>query len=111
MMKKLCCMLLCVMLTMLAMAPAMACSNDRVLADLRADVNLANREIAGLVRVAQATPYDDVAWMQASIRVIVSRVKTHARLVGAEIGCDMVSYYIDGRWVDVDPLYVINIRQ
>lgn len=112
-MKKFAAMLVCIML-MAAMlcSSAMACSlKDKAMADLVADVNLANREIKSLVKIAQATPYDDVDWMQCKVSIIVNRVKAHARLIGAQVACEMESYYIDGRWVLVDPLMVVNIRQ
>lgn len=72
-------------------------------------VDSANRSVERLVRIAQATPYDDVDWLLASVDAIVAPVFAYGDYIGVKVECTYVTYYIDGRYVDVDPLKVINI--
>lgn len=106
-------MLLIVMLFSVAVTSASACSQQTVdaikLATLNGMVRTANATVKGLVRVAQATPYNDIAWLQASVKATNAPVYAYARLIGAQIGCKIDVYVIDGQTVDVDPLYVINV--
>ncbi len=71
-------------------------------------VNSANRRIKACVRTAQITFYDDVDWMLFTTKAIASEAKYSVRRLGYEVSCEYVSYYVDGRWVEVDPLYVVN---
>lgn len=72
-------------------------------------VDNANRRVEQLVRVAQKTPYDDIDWLQASVAAVVAPVFAYADMIGAKVQCTYTTYYIDGRYVDVDPLRVINV--
>lgn len=117
-MKKMLSLLLAVLLVMTVMCTsAMAeCHYDRKdqvrdaqMQVLYAMVNSANRQVVQLVRIAQATPYNDINWLQRSVARVVAPVFAYARLIGAQVECTYTTYYIDGQYVDVDPLRVINI--
>ncbi len=71
-------------------------------------VSSANLRILACVRTAQFTPYDDVAWMLRTTKAIASDAKYRVQRLGYEIYCEYVNYYVDGRWVEVDPLHVVN---
>lgn len=71
-------------------------------------INSANRRILICVRTAQLTPYDDVDWMLRTTRAIANEAKSSVRRLGYETTCEYTSYYVDGRWVEVDPLHVYN---
>jgi len=70
-------------------------------------VNVANRTISTLVRIAQLTPFNDVAWLLASVDAITSAVFAYADSIGAEVVCEYVGYYVDGQYVLIDPIWVI----
>ena len=72
-------------------------------------VELANREIARLVKRAQATPWNDVPELLAKVDAIASRVFAFAQSIGAEVACEYVEYYIDGQYVLIDPLRVVRL--
>jgi len=76
---------------------------------LRAMVLSANLQIKALVKVAQATPYDDVDWLLARIENIVAPVFAYAESIGATVVCEYEQVVIDGRTVLIDPLKVINV--
>lgn len=76
---------------------------------LRTMVLAANIQIYALVKIAQATPYDDVAWLLNKVDGITKPVFAYAASIGATVICEYERYWIDGRWVLVDPLKVINI--
>mgnify|MGYP000869326910 CR=1 FL=1 len=76
---------------------------------LRAMVLAANIQIYALVKIAQATPYDDVAWLLNKVDSITKPVLAYAASIGATVICEYEQHWIDGRWVLVDPLKVINI--
>ena len=69
----------------------------------------ANLQIFALVKIAQATPYDDVAWLLKTVEGITKPVFAYATSIGATVVCEYERHWIDGRWVLVDPLKVINI--
>ena len=71
-------------------------------------VDSANRKIYACVRTAQLTFYDDVAWMLRTTKAIANDAKYRVRRLGYDVSCEYISYYVDGRWVEVDPLHVIN---
>lgn len=109
-MKKFVAAMLCVILmgTMLG-APALADPKHVDADTLKQMVASANQQILDLVHYAQSTEADDVAWMQREVRKVVQKVQSYAKKCRLEVACTYVSYYIDGRWVDVDPLMVVNI--
>lgn len=72
-------------------------------------VDNANRQVEKLVRIAQKTPYDDVDWLLASVDAVIAPVFAYAEMIGADVECTYTTYYIDGQYVDVDPLRVINV--
>ena len=78
-------------------------------ATLKAMVKSANAKVKALVRTAQATPYDDIAWLQRSVSAVTKPVFAYAAKIGATVVCDVVYYEIDGQTVGVDPLRVVNI--
>lgn len=71
-------------------------------------VNSANRKIYACVRAAQLTPYDDVDWMLRTTKAIAKDAEVRVNRLGYEVSCEYTSYYVDGRWVEVDPLHVYN---
>ena len=82
---------------------------EKELKKLQQMVDKANREIEKLVRHAQKTPYDDIDWLQSQVARVTAPVFAYARSIGATVQCTYTTYYIDGQYVDVDPLRVINI--
>lgn len=83
---------------------------EKQLKKLEQMVNKANRDIEKAVRTAQRTPYNDIDWLQAKVAAIVAPVFAYAESIGATVQCTYTTYYIDGQYVDVDPLRVINVR-
>jgi len=75
---------------------------------LNAMVNNTNSNISWMVSVAQATPYNDVNWLQSSVSAMTAPVFAYADQIGATVVCVYQTYYIDGQYVPVDPLLVIN---
>lgn len=82
---------------------------DKQLKKLEQMVDKANRDIEKAVRTAQKTPYNDIDWLQARVAAITAPVFAYAESIGAEVECSYTTYYIDGQYVDVDPLRVINV--
>jgi hypothetical protein len=76
---------------------------------VRAKVAAANAKVYALVAYAMATPYDDVSWLLRSVNAVNYPVIKYAEYMGFEVECEYQTFYIDGRWVDVDPLKVINV--
>jgi hypothetical protein len=72
-------------------------------------VDKANEKILKAVEKAQATPYDDVDEMLATVDQIVAKVMNYANAIGGVVVCEYTTYYIDGRNVLVDPLRVIPL--
>lgn len=71
-------------------------------------VEQANAYIEKEVAKAQATPRDDVDQLLHKIAVRVENVMRLADRLGYVVECDYVEYYIDGRYVMIDPLRVVN---
>ncbi|MBR2053259.1 MAG: hypothetical protein IJ968_00020 [Clostridia bacterium] len=82
---------------------------EKQLKKLEQMVDKANRDIEKAVRTAQKTPYNDIDWLQARVAAITSPVFAYAESIGAQVECTYTTYYIDGQYVDVDPLRVINV--
>ena len=76
---------------------------------LYAMVYAANESIELAVRLAQLTPYNDVAALLRAVDAISSGVKAYAASIGAEVACEYTEYVVDGQLVLIDPLRVINI--
>lgn len=116
-MKKMFRMLLVLALVLtLTCSSAMACTEsaaaqDKLNKTLYVMVEAANVQVKVLVRVAQETPYNDVAWLKASTQAVVAPVFAYAKLIGATVECEYDHYYVDGQWVAIDPLKVINVRK
>lgn len=72
-------------------------------------VESANIAIEIAVRVAQLTPYNDVALLLYTVDCIADNVMDYAEEIGAEVVCEYTEYVVDGQTVLVDPLRVINI--
>lgn len=81
------------------------------MAELKVMVASANAAIKANVRIAQATPIDDVKWLLKSVDKITKPVFQFAKKIGAEVVCEYDYYVIDGRTVAIDPLKVINIKK
>lgn len=108
-------LILCLVL-MLTCSSAMACSNgvaaqDKLNKTLYAMVEAANIAVKAQVKVAQSTSYNDVAWLKASTQATVAPVFAYAKLIGATVECEYDYYWVDGQWVAIDPLKVINVRK
>lgn len=82
---------------------------DKQLKQLERMVDKANRDIEKAVRTAQRTPQNDIDWLQARVAAITAPVFAYAQSIGAVVECSYTTYYIDGQYVDVDPLRVINV--
>lgn len=113
--KKLLALVLLLVLAFGVVAPgvASACSYNSELARYNQAVsiiNSANSKIRSLVRTAQATPYNDVAWLIASTNSVAANAKYKVSRLGFKVGCTYTYYKVDGRTVAIDPLYVINPR-
>ena len=76
---------------------------------VQARVSAANATVRALVLHAQLTPYDDVDWLHAQVARVTAPVKAYGESLGFTIECTDRWYWIDGRWVAVDPLKVINV--
>lgn len=101
-----------ILVLVLTCGTALACENAIQNAKnkrLYSMVNAANAQVRALVRIAQITPYDDVAWLLYMVDAVNRPVFSYARAIGATVQCTYITYYIDGRYVEVDPLKVINV--
>ena len=72
-------------------------------------VDTANRQIEIAVKFAQLTPWNDVSWLLKTVDTIVAPVFAYGKSIGAVVVCEYTTYYIDGRYVLVDPLRVIPL--
>ncbi len=82
---------------------------NKQLKELQKMVDKANREIEKLVKHAQKTPHNDIDWLQKKVAQVTAPVFAYAKRIGAVVECTYTTYYIDGQYVLVDPLRVINI--
>ena len=73
-------------------------------------VDAANLAIEVAVRLAQLTPYNDIAQLQVAVACITAPVFLYAEKIGAEVVCEYTAYKIDGQTVLIDPLRVVNIK-
>lgn len=82
---------------------------DAQLKKLQNMVDKANRDIDHAVAKAQRTPWNDVEELLAEVDAIVADVQAYAASIGYGIACDIVTYYIDGQYVPIDPLRIIPL--
>lgn len=68
----------------------------------------ANCQIAAKVAWAQATPEDDVEWLIAVTNSISAKARAEVAALGFTAVCSYVVYFVDGRYVPIDPLNVVN---
>ena len=108
-MKKLLALFLVLMLGVSALSVASACGNNNV-AYKRAQsiVATANAKIAALVIAAQLTPYDDTSALVFATNVIAANAKQDVARLGLTAACSYTTYRVDGKYVTIDPLYVVN---
>lgn len=114
--KRLMAILICVLL-LVTIIPGVASAkgNDTALytdsqfKTLERMVAQANRQISHAVKVAQNTPYDDVAWLLSYVDGVVANVMAYANSIGASVVCEYTEYYVDGQYVLIDPLRVIPL--
>ena len=83
---------------------------DAELQRLYTMVEAANLAIEVAVRLAQLTPYNDIAQLQVAVACITAPVFLYAEKIGAEVVCEYTAYKIDGQVVLIDPLRVVNIK-
>ncbi len=88
-----------------------ACLDERQANYLRvqAKVTSANAQILTLVRYCQLTPEDDVDWLLFRVECIANSARAYGERYGFAVECEYRWYWIDGRWVEIDPLKVINV--
>ena len=88
-----------------------ACLDERQANYLRvqARVSAANAKVRALVLHAQLTPYDDVDWPHEQGGHRRAPVIDYGASLAFVERCTCHWYWIDGRWVAVDPLKVINV--
>lgn len=82
---------------------------EKELKKLQQMVDKANRDIEKAVRHAQKTPHNDIDELQRKVARITAPVFAYAASIGAQVECTYTTYFIDGQYVDVDPLRVINV--
>lgn len=85
------------------------CAAGTETAKLYIMVAIANATIESLVKIAQLTPYDDVAWLLSMVDAIVNPIFAYAASIGATVACEYVEYQIDGQSVLIDPIRVVNL--
>lgn len=78
------------------------------LAALEVMVKVANARVEALVAYAQRTPYNDVPWLLRQVDRTVAPVFAYGEMIGVPVVCEYVTYYIDGQWVDIDPIRIIK---
>ena len=67
-----------------------------------------NRSVERMVRVAQNTPFNDVAALLCSTQALIDTTTAAVRILGFEVECTYTEYVVDGQHVMIDPLRVIN---
>lgn len=111
-MKRFLSVLLCAALVMtMCMSTALAAERTPTAYEmyrLEKMVITANCSIAAMVITAQLTPWNDVAWLKRSSEATSSAVKRYAASIGAEVECQYTRYWVDGQYVEVDPLRVVH---
>ncbi len=97
-------------LAMVSPSIASACGNNNNANYNRARtiVSLANAQITSLIITAQLTPYDDVNWLVRATEAVVRTATKQVQKLGYDVRCEYRPYYVDGRWVMIDPIHIIN---
>ncbi len=74
-------------------------------------INAANLKIEICVKIAQFTPWNDVAWLVAMDTAITDKVLDYAESIGASTAVEQVfvTYIVDGVKVSIDPIVYIPI--
>lgn len=109
--RKIMAVLIALVLVFCVVFSASAENNTSKMRHIENAVKQANHEIEKAVKKAQKSKVDDVDKCLAEINAIVAETKAYVASMGlnVEIVCDMETVLIDGRWVEIDPLRVINI--
>ena len=100
---------LAVLTMVLAMSTALAEPSAKELAQLQKKVDQANRKIESMIEHAQRTPKDDVDKLLEQVSRTVDSVMRYADQIGATVVCEYETYFIDGRYVEIEPLRVVNV--
>ncbi len=96
-------------LAMVSPSFASACGNNNTNYNrARTIVSLANAQITSLIITAQLTPYDDVNWLVRATEAVVRTATKQVQKLGYDVRCEYKPYYVDGRWVMIDPIHIIN---
>lgn len=72
-------------------------------------VDDANEQIESLVKFCQLTFWNDVDFLVRTTNAIVARVMAYADKIGATVECTYTEYYVDGEYVLIDPLRVVDV--
>lgn len=106
-MKKMICAILAITLIFAMGATAFAASWVE-LRVLDKKVENANERIDRYVLTAKLTPWDDVRWLLKQVDNAVKPVMKYADRIGVTVICEYESHFVDGRWVEIDPLRVVH---
>lgn len=85
------------------------CNNPSAYNKLERMVSRANAKIEALVSYAQSTPEDDVDWLIEETNAVAAEVVAYAESIGATVECSYTTYYVDGQYVEIDPLRVVDL--
>ena len=102
-------LLLLVLVTALTCSSVLAASRAKELEKLCRMAEKANDKVEKFVAHAQKTAKDDVDWLLEKVDKEVQPVIAYGEQIGVKVECEMEEYWIDGRWVEIDPLKVINM--
>ena len=102
-------LLLLVLVLALSCSSVMAASRTKELEKLCSMVEKANEKVEKWVAHAQKTAKNDIDWLLEKVDKEVNPVKAYAEKLGVTVACDTDPHWIDGQWVEVDPLKVINL--
>lgn len=103
-------LVLSMLFTSVASASPLSIKNGVALTLVTQMVRATNQTIEAMVKAAQRTPYDDVAYLLAATNLIAKNTITYAASLGILVECEYKTYWVDGRKVDIDPLRVIGPR-
>lgn len=102
-------LLLLVLVLALSCSSVMAASRTKELEKLCSMVEKANAKIEKWIDHAKKTAKNDIDWLLEKVDKEVNPVKAYAEKLGVTVVCDRDPHWIDGQWVEVDPLKVINL--
>ena len=72
-------------------------------------VDQANKKIEQFVAKAQKTPVNDIEWLLKQVEKTTKPVYEYADEIGATVDCRLEYFWIDGEYIGIDPLYVVNL--